>query len=255
MYCLPRQKLVITGRDLYTAELTAAEVADTIEAGRKSKYGSLYSLEELLKRLGSWSPVVRATAANILAGRIKKGGPPISVLTDRLRGPDRYARYGACSALECLGPAAQPAVDDLIACLGSKDRVLQSRAAMALGTTDDARAVNALLKMAAREFPDDPFDMLHRYMGIGLFGDKNRNASLAETSTKFADRTALLAASHQLLRSITGQCRTLVARNVVPSLSLAEVKTLWPDLDFAFYATATSYNTAIQLEVLHLMAR
>lgn len=251
MYCLPRKKLVITGRDTYTAELTAADVADTIDAPH-TKYGGLYTQEELLKRLGSWSPVARVKAASELASRIRKGGTPISVLTDRLRGPDRYARYGACRALRFLGPKAQPAVDDLIACLGSADRVLQIDAVSALGSTDDTRAVHALLKMAVREFPDDTFDVLHRYLALALFGGKD---SLVEKSSQVADRAPLLAAAHRFLRSVTGHCRTLMAENVTDTLALAEVRTLWPDLQFAFYQPATSYNTAIQMEVLRLMAK
>jgi len=251
MYCLPRKKLVITGRDLLTVGLTAAEVADTIEAPH-TKYGGLYTLEELLQRLGSWSPVVRVKAANELAGRIKKGSTPLAVLTNQLRGSNRYARYGACSALKFLGPKAQPAVDDLIACLGSEDRVLQIDAVSSLSRTDDRRAVHALLKMAIREFPDDPFDVLHRYIALALFDGKD---SLVEKSSHLADRAPLLAAAHRFLRSVTGHCRTLMAENVVDTLSLAEVRILWPDLQYAFYQPATSYNAAIQMEVLRLMAK
>ena len=249
MYCLPLKKLVITGRDLPATELTAAEVADTIEAPRV-KHGSLYTREELLNRVGSWSPVVRMRTAQDLASRIRQGDIPLSVLTDKLRGKDQYARYGACVTLKYLGPKAQPAFDDLRACLGSTDRALRINAVSALGYTDDARAVAPLLAMTDSDSFDDPFDLVHRYLATALFEEKDS----LKTKALGADRELLLKATRRFLRSSSAQCRTIMALNVVNTLSFAEVKKLWPDLMYACDTNANGYNTFIQMEVLRIMA-
>lgn len=256
MYSLPRKKLVSTGRNVTTAELTDDEVADTIEAARypaglldRSKKHDNYTARHLLRLLGSWSPVVRDRAARSLA---KKDGEHVPTLAKMLRSPDRYGRYGACSALMHLGPKAQPAVEALIRCLESKDRALQLHALKALGTSDDMRAVNALLEMAKRDFPNDRYDVLHRYIAEALFGSRG---SLVEKTRSVSDRTVLLAAARRFLRSPTGHCRTVVGQNVAPTLSLAELKALWPDIKSACDTTATTYNTAIQMAALQLMAK
>jgi len=255
MYALPRGKLAITGRDVLTAELTEAEAEDAINAGRlpeqlplAKKYDNR-TVAQLLELLGSWSPVVREQASRSLAG---KEGDHVPALRKMLGSPDRYVRYGACSALQHLGARSQPAVDDLIALLESEDRVLKIRAIKALGTTDDAKAVNALLHMAGREFPDDKYSIFHRYIADALFG---RRDSLIEKARMVAERESLMTATRRFLRSPTGHCRTVVAENMAKSFSLEDLKALWPDLDHAFYTPATTYNTAIQMETLRLMLK
>lgn len=254
MYCLPRKQLVITGRDILTTELSAAEASDAIDAGscpagidlaRKYDHDTP---TQLLKRLGSWSPVVRVQAAKSLAG---KEGDPVPALRAMLASPDRYVRYGACTGLQHLGTRAQPAVADLVALLDTEDRVLRIRVIQALGTTDDMRAVEALFEMAQREFPADTYSITYRYIAEALFG---RVDSLVEKARTVEDRELLLGTTQRFLRSVTGHCRTIVADNMVDALSPEDIKRLWGDLDHAFYTPATTYNTAIQLKILRLMA-
>ena len=252
MYCLPREKLVITGRNTYTSVLTPAEVADTIAAGRfpetptKDMAGALYgecTEKQLFQLLASWSPVVRDRVARLLSHR-----KHVQTFRRMLRSSNKYARYGACTALRSLRSECGPAIDDLVACLQSKDLALQIHAIKALGASGDRRAATALLTMAARDLPHDRYDVLHRYMARAAFQD-------LATQTAQADRTLRMNALRRCLRSIAGVCRTTVARSAVPTLSLAEFSTLQSDLLYAFDTPATSYNTAIQLAVLQLMAK
>ena len=193
--------------------------------------------------------MVRDRAARSLA---RKEGVHVPVLREMLRSSGRAARYGACSALQHLGAESRPAVGDLIACLESEDRVLRRHAIKALGTTDDMEAVTALFRMAAREFPGDRYDIVRRYIADALFGPRD---SLVEKSRTLTDRKLLLAATRRFLQSITGHCRTAIAQNAAQTLSFAEVKALWPELDAACNTTATTYNTAINMTTLQLMAR
>lgn len=75
-YALPLQKLCITGKSVSKENrLTGKELKDVLECGRGFTYGAVDSYfaarsnEELLKALGSWSPVVRKRAAKELAVR------------------------------------------------------------------------------------------------------------------------------------------------------------------------------------------
>jgi len=256
MYCLPRKKLAITGRDVTTTELTPDEVADSIEAARyptglldRTKKYDDCTVEQLMELLGSWSPVVRERAASSLA---RKEGDHAPALKRMLRSRDRYARYGACGALKALGPKARPALAELIACLESEDRVLQLNALRALGTSDDMRAATALLRMASRDFPNDRYDIVHRYIAEALFGSRD---SLVERTRTVADRALLLKATRRFLNSVTGHCRTVIGQNVADTLTLQEVRMLWSALDSACNRTATTYNTAIQTATLRLMAK
>ncbi len=250
LYSLPRAKLAITGRDAVTVALTPDEVASVIEAGRPPadahwprKYNPLPT-PRLLELLASWSPVVREQAARSLAER---EDPPVEALRAMLGSVDRYARYGACDALRHLGTGSRAAVGDLIALLGSEDRVLQVGAIQALGATEDMRAVEALLDLAGRETPNDRYDVVRRRIADALFG---RTGSLFEQTRRYDDRERLLGATRRFLTSITGHSRTVVAENVLPSLTFEEFRNLWPQIDQATRTSATTYNTAIHMATL-----
>ncbi len=250
LFSLPRRQLGITGRDTLAVELTPEEIAEAVEAGRQpagviywpGKYDDLPT-PELLPLLGHWSPVTREQAARAQGTR---DDAPLETLRAMLGAENRYARYGACKALRHLGPRAQPAVGDLIALLDSQDRVLQFNAIQALGTTDDPRAVEALFDLAGRRFADDPYDVVRRRVAGALFGRGN----LVERARAVEDRERVLGATREFLTSITGDARTVVAHNVVPTLSLEEFKAVWPHIEHARSTYATTYNTEIHMATL-----
>ncbi len=250
LFSIPRRQLAITGRDLLTVELTPEQLAEAIEAGRQpagvirwpERYNDLPAAD-LLPLLGHWSPVTREQAARSLSAREDAS---IEAVRAMLGSENRCARYGACTALRHLGRRAQPAVGDLIAHLDSEDRVLQVNAIMALGTTDDPRAVEALFDLAGREVADDPYDVVRRRVAGSLFGRGN----LVERARAVEDRERMLGATREFLTSITGDTRTVVAHNVVPALSLEEFKALWPQIEHARNTPATTYNTEIHMATL-----
>ena len=253
LYCLPRRRLAITGRDILTVELSPEEVAEAVEAGRLPRDDTAWErkydgrpVSELLRLLGHWSPVVRQQAARSLAARTDEA-PPLEALRGMLKAEPRYARYGACAAARHLGPRAQPLGDDLIALTASEDRVLRNNAIQALGALDDPRAAAALFALAGRSFPDDPYEVTRRRIADALFGGAAR-----KTSWEIArqDRAAMLDATRRMLTSMTGHCRTVIAENVVPSLSRDELKELWPQIEHAMKTPATTYNVAIHLATL-----
>ncbi len=252
LFSIPRQQLAITGRGVLTVALTPDAVAEAIEAGRQPpgviqwphKFDDL-ATPELLPLLGHWSPVTREQAALSLASR-EEEAPPIEALREMLSSDNRYARYGACNALRHLGSKAQPVVDDLIALLDSEDRVLQKYAIMALGRTDDPRAVEVLFELAGREVADDPLDVVRRRVAAALFGPGN----LLDRTRAIDDRDRKLDATRAFLTSITGDTRNAVANHVLPDLSREEFRAVWPQIEHARRTGATTVNTAIHLATL-----
>ena len=108
-YAMPLKKINLTGkRPGVTPQLDAAAAQALILDGRgwdnkdrHSAYDKL-SEEQLLERLGSWSPVVRERAAMALGRRQEVSVPP---LVKMLESPALYSRYGACQALIALARA------------------------------------------------------------------------------------------------------------------------------------------------------
>ena len=94
---------------------------------RNSAYDKL-SADQLLERLGSWSPVVRERAAMALGRRKDVSIPP---LVKVLESPALYSRYGACQALIALRDRGAPAVEAL--CRSLTDQDLWQLAAIVLG--------------------------------------------------------------------------------------------------------------------------
>ena len=249
-FSLPRQQLVITGRDVISLDLPSEVVAEAIEAGRqprhihswRHKYEDL-PVAELLPLLGHWSAVAREQAAHALA---MHEDVPVETLREMLGSESRYARYGAASALWNLGSRAQPAVENLIALLESEDRVLQIHAIRALGRTDDARAVDALFDLAGRAIADDPYEVVRRRVGEALFGRGN----LAGRARGYENRERVLAATREFLTSFSGPARNGAASNLLPTLSLEEFASVWPDIEYARNTIATAAVTNLEMVLL-----
>ena len=230
VYCTPRKKLHITGRGGGSAEqLSGAKLRDVAGAGHIDYDAA--GPAELKELLAGWSPIVRMRAGKALAAK----GADLGELTTMLGSRDRYARYGACRAMEAMGAKARPAVPALIGVLRDEDVWLRCRAIRALGAIADARAIPALLKIAVREDPDnDPLQRVQnavgltlfytgRALGIRTFVKTNEAALLA------ADRKLLIPALKVLLLNANGRSRSEVAR-FCEKLPWADVQPLLPEL-------------------------
>lgn len=262
MYCLPRKVLCITGKDLYSPTIPSAALAEVIEAGRvpgslstvAQKYDE-HSEEQLLELLGSWSPVVRNLAAGSLA---KKGVAPVNKLVQMLASENRYARYGACTALRAIKPKQDTAIDALIRLLAADDPLLQMHAILALGFIGDKRATEPLLRMAAKEFPDDTRGTLERVLCTALFQSSPyaEDKGLLAESIEGIDDGLLIPAFRNLLYCQSGAERSMLSQPVL-KLTPAQREHLWPELVDALTEVAPSgimFASGIRLTVAGLLA-
>lgn len=230
-YAMPLKKIYLTGkRASGVPQLDAAAAASVFEDGkgwnnkdRNSFYDGL-SEEELLKRLSSWSPVVRERAAMAIS---RRNEIPIAALVAMLQSPNLEARYGACETLARSGGRAAPAVDALEACLLEHDLWLRVEAAQALAAigAPAMKTVPRLLELVAWEDrAKDPRNMHQRYLSMALF---ERGRGLLGRSLEGVDRPALYKAVAAGLRNQDGHSRSSFV-SVYDNLSYEEIKPLLP---------------------------
>jgi hypothetical protein len=229
-YCTPRRKIYITGRGTLSGEQLTGDKLRVVAASGKIDYDGK-SKDELIALLGSWSPTVRTQAGKALAG---KGGDA-GVLVGMLHSENRYARYGACRALEAMGPRAKEAVDALVGVLEAPDVWLRCRAIRALGGIGDAKAIPELLKTAVRaDARNDPLQRVQNSAGLTLFytgralGIKTF-VKTHEQKLLAADRKLLIPALKTLLLNANGRSRSEVAR-FCEKLPWEDVQHLLPEL-------------------------
>ena len=136
----------------------------------------------------------------------RREGDFVPTLLKMLAGSDRYARYGACEALGCLGPRANAAAPQLRAVFKDPDLWVQSLACNAVGGLGpEARtaSVNDLLVLAAHRNPDDPRGMTQRAVAAVLF-DPNPDLNqpgILHYSLEGVDRQLLYPAMKSLLQN------------------------------------------------------
>lgn len=258
---MPLKKIHLTGKKEGIArQLDAAEARSLILDGkgwsnkdRNSAYDSL-NPEQLLERLGNWSPVVRERAAMALARRKEV---PVAALIKML-GSDRLdSRYGACQALAQLQGRAAPAVDALTKSLADEDLWLRVKAAEALAAIG-APAMGAapkLLELLARTDPaKDPRGMQQRYLCFALFESGN---GLLGRSLEGVDREALAKAVRAGLKNQDGRARGSIG-SVYRNLSFDDIKPLLPAILEAVAVPAPSgemFADEIRVEGLRLLSK
>ncbi len=128
-YAHPLKKTYLTGRkpsvapqiDRRTAEGLLNDGRGWSNKDRRTYYGKL-GTGELLRRLSSWSPIVRERSS-IELGR--RGDDVVAQLTRMLKSSDRYSRYGACQAIQLQRGRAAAAVPALRKALAADDLPLQ----------------------------------------------------------------------------------------------------------------------------------
>ncbi|HXG48851.1 MAG TPA: DUF6288 domain-containing protein [Methylomirabilota bacterium] len=241
-YALPLKKITLTGRKPGIVEPFTAETAQNIIAdGRgwtnKDRTGFYVALgeTELLKRLGSWSPIVRERAAAALA---KLKARPVQAVIALLDSPRLEARLGACSALEAFGGQAAPAVPKLRATLQHPDLWLRVKAGEALAAIGKP-ALPALPEMLERvnAGPDenDPRGMEQRFFSFAVFGKLLKRHRTLEG----VDREKLRAAMIRGLQNQDGRARSQISE-IYPLLSFEDIRPLLPAIQEAIVKPAPS---------------
>jgi len=256
-YAMPLKKIHLTGKrpgivpqlDATAARLLINDGRGWNNKDRKSAYDALGE-EELLARLGSWSPTVRERAAMALA---RRKSAPIPALVKMLDAPGLDARYGACQALATAQGAAA-AVPALQRALRHEDLWLRVQAADALAAigTPAMVAVPELLERLAREpSAQDPRGMEQRFLCFALFG------KLLKHSLDGVDRDLLRKAVAAGLRNQDGRARGDIA-GIYQRLSYDELKPLLPAILEAIVTPAPSgemFADGIRVEGLRLLAK
>jgi hypothetical protein len=259
-YAMPLKKICLTGKLAGVAPRLDAAAAQALildgrgwsNKDRNSAYDKL-SAEQLLERLGSWSPVVRERAAMALARRKEVPIPP---LLKMLQSPALDSRYGACQALIALRGRGAPAVDSLRKSLAEKDLWLRIKAAEALASigTSAMQTVPELLELLAQvDKENDPRGMQQRYLSFALFAD----GGMLSRSLDGVDREALYKAVRAGLKNQDGRARGSIG-SVYRNLSAEDIKPLLPAIYQAIIEPAPSgemFADSIRVEGLRLLAK
>lgn len=264
-YAMPLKKIYLTGKRPGVAPQLAAAAAQALildgrgwsNKDRNSAYDKL-SGDQLLERLGSWSPVVRERVAMALARRKDVPIPPLLKMLDS---PRLESRYGACQALRALGERAAPAVDALRKLLSERDLWLRIKAADALAAigTPAMPAVPQLLELLAKvDAENDPRGMQQRYLCFALFDDgEEHSVGMLNSSLEGVDRELLYKAVRAGLRNQDGRARGSIG-SVYRNLSAKEIKPLLPAIYQAVIEPAPSgemFADSIRVEGLRLLAK
>jgi len=259
-YAMPLKKINLTGkRPGVTPQLDAAAAQALILDGRgwdnKDRYSvyDKFSDDQLLERLGSWSPVVRERAAMALGRRKEVSVAP---LLKMLESPTLYSRYGACQALIALRGRGAPAIEPLRKALADQDLWLRIKAAEALAAIGSRAmpTVPQLLELLAQVNPQsDPRGMQQRYLSFALFD----NGGMLSRSLEGVDREALYQAVRAGLKNQDGRARGSIG-SVYRNLSAEEIKPLLPAIYQAIIEPAPSgemFADSIRVEGLRLLAK
>ncbi len=259
-YAMPLKKLYLTGkRPGEVPQLNAAAAQSLILDGRgwnnkdRNSFYDALSDEQLLERLGNWSPVVRERAAMAL-GRRKNAA--VASLIEMLDSPSLEARYGACQGLIFLRGRGAPAVEALQKTLAHEDMWLRIKTAEALASigAQATKAVPQLLDLLARvDLKNDPRGMQQRYLSFALF---ERDGMLGR-SLEGVDRPSLYKAVRAGLKNEDGRARGSIG-SVYRHLALEEIKPLLPAIHEAIVQPAPSgemFADGIRVEGLRLLSQ
>jgi len=260
-YGMPLEAIRLTGRKSSVAPQLDAEAARQVvhdgrgwsNNDRNSDFDRLET-DELLRRLGSWSPVVRERAAMAIGRRKTFPAEPLIKL---LEDPALEARIGGCQAIAQLRGRAAKAVPKLRETLRSDHLWLRVKAADALAAIGQPAMVavpELLERLAVGPTEDDPRGMEQRYLSFALF---NRRGGLLGNSLEGVDRDLLVTAVRAGLRNQDGRARGSFT-SVYHNLSFEELEPLLPAIHEAIISPAPSgimFCDQIQTAGLELFAR
>lgn len=258
-YALPLKKIALTGK---SPRVSQSLEKDTIHSlivdgrgwdnkDRTSTYDQ-WTDEELLARLGSWSPIVRERAAAAISRRKE---PPLAAIIALLDSPSLEARIGACHALEELGGAAASAVPPLRRALQDEDLWLRVRAATALAAIGKPAmpALPEMLALIARgPSAQDPRAMEQRFVSFAIFSKMLTSSK----SLEGVDREKLCEAIAIGLQNQDGRARSEISE-IYGRLSYEELQPLLPAIFEAIVKPAPSgemFADGVRLNGLKVLA-
>jgi len=260
-YAQPLRQLYLTGKkQSLVTQVDQAEGISLVEDGKgwsprlkKTPFAHL-DQDELLKKLSSWSPVVRERAAMALANL---GDDHFVSDLIRMLNPTNplHTRLGACQALAALKERGERAVRELRRTLDADDLWLRIKAAEALSAIGEAAmpAAPRLLEMLSSPDPErDPRGMLQRYLSFALFG----RGGFLENSLEEVDREALFRAVREGLKNENGRPRGAYA-SIYLKLPYSKIRPLLPSIIQAVAEPAPSglmFNDEIRMAGLELLA-
>ena len=260
-YAMPLKKIHLTGKrkscippvDAPTAQSLIDDGRGWSNKDRNSFYDKL-STEQLLARLGSWSPVVRERAGMALG---RRQDDVMDRLIRLLDAPELYARYGACQALKMQRTRGGSAVPALLKTFRSDDlwlRILAAEALAGIGQPAKAAVPEMLERLTKSDPKNDPRNMEQRYLCFALFA---RRGGLISKSLEGIDRERLMKAVRAGLQNEDGRARGTLG-SVYANLSFEEVKPLLPAIHRAIVEPAPSgimFADGIRMEGLRLLAK
>lgn len=260
-YAMPLKSLWLTGkRPAKVPQVDAAAAEQLILAGRgwnnkdRTSFYDNLSDNELLVRLGSWSPIVRERAG-IALGRRKAA--PVDRVVALLDSPSLETRLGACQAIARLKGRAAAAVPALRRTLHADTLWLRIKAADALAAIGKPamEAAPEMLELLARfDSQKDPRGMQQRFFTFALFDARN---GLLGRSLEGVDRQQLYQAVRAGLKNEDGRARSDLG-SVYRNLSAAEIKPLLPAILQAVVEPAPSgemFADGIRVEGLRVLAQ
>jgi hypothetical protein len=229
-YALPLKKLCITGRELKKRDfLSAKEVAQTIASGRFDLDRKQKSPQELIAAFSDWSPSVRSWAAEELAARpeAKALVPQLMVMAER---KDAHIRQGACETLGNL--KSVEALPVFVRLLSREDRWLRYKAAEAITKLGPAAApavpqiLEAVVSTAEPLQPinwADPIQFTHGMLAGALFSGP------LTPQVKQVDKSLLYPAIRVIAVTPDGAARSPLG-NYFQTLTVEDAEALAPDL-------------------------
>lgn len=261
-YAMPLKKIALTGKvPNCVPPIDRAAAASLIENGkgwtRKDKHGFYDSLttDQLIERLSSWSPVVRARAAEALA---RRKDDVISRLVDMVNADNRFSRYGACQALAMQRERGTPAVPALLGAFSSSDdlwlRILAAQALAGIGAPAKVAIPAMLERLTKTDLERDPRGMEQRYLSNTLFA---KGRGLLGKSLDGVDRELLYAAVQAGLQNQDGHARSAYV-TVYENLSFDELKPLLPAIHRAVVEPSPSgimFADGVRMAGLKLLAK
>ena len=260
-YALPLRKIHLTGKGgSVVPQLDAAVAGSLILDGRgwnnkdRNSYYDELGEDQLVSRLGSWSPVVRERAAMALG----RGQGDVTARLIRLLGAaDLHTRYGSCQALEMQRQRGAGAVPALLAAFHSDDlwlRILAAEALAGIGEPARMAVPQMLLRLTEGDPGDDPRGMEQRYVSFALFEGRG---GLIGRSLEGVDRELLAQAVRAGLLNQDGRARGSLG-SVYQNLTFDEIEPLLPAIRRAIVEPAPSgimFADSIRMSGLELFAR
>lgn len=259
-YAQPFKKIALTGKiPSIVKDISAADAELLILDGRgwnnkdRNSFYDALTNEELLERLGSWSPIVRERAS-LAIGR--KRDFPVEPVLKLLESKSLDPRYGACQAIEKIRGRAAAAVPVLAKLLRDKDLWMRIKAADALAAIGKPAmsTVPTMLEIFSQTDPvGDPRGMQQRYLCFALFDGRGMLAQ----SLDGVDRDALFKAVRAGLQNQDGRARGSIA-SVYRNLSFEEIKPLLPAILKASETPSPSgemFADQIRVEGLKILAK